>query len=279
MSWLESLRYNLWGILRYYRSRRLSQQVRQCGPELAVEGKLFFSQPETVILGSNVHLGDNLWAQTMGGLTIGNNVIISHHCTIHTLNHDLIMPDALPYGTRFHHRPVIISDNVWIGMKVIITPGSVIGEGAVIGMGAVVSGEIPPLAIAVGNPAKVIKYRDRASYERLKREEKWLRYIRGITTARGWHKHQELRRWSPYIKQTLSRQYYVTTQEMETQGADYAAALLYFYARPNPELNFAQHNAGYMVYHVQSVKEQLQRTGSTTLPLEVEEIAFLQQTA
>ena len=40
-------------------------------------------------------------------------------------------------------------------------------------MGAVVVKDVPPLAIVGGNPAKVLKYRDKERYERLKREEKF----------------------------------------------------------------------------------------------------------
>ncbi len=52
-----------------------------------------------------------------------------------------------------------IGDDVWIGMNAIILSGVIIGKGAIIGAGSVVSKNIPPYAIAAGNPAKVIKYR------------------------------------------------------------------------------------------------------------------------
>ena len=48
---------------------------------------------------------------------------------------------------------------MWIGSYVIILDGVTIGDGAVIGAGSVVTKNIPPYAIAVGNPARVIKYR------------------------------------------------------------------------------------------------------------------------
>ena len=62
-----------------------------------------------------------------------------------------------------HHNetPVIVGHDVWIGQGVSIVrkEGLTIGTGAVIGAGAVVTKSIPPYAIAVGIPAKVIKYR------------------------------------------------------------------------------------------------------------------------
>lgn len=41
-----------------------------------------------------------------------------------------------------------------------------------VGMGAVVTKDVPPLAVVAGNPARIIKYRDREVYERLKAEGK-----------------------------------------------------------------------------------------------------------
>lgn len=54
---------------------------------------------------------------------------------------------------------VNVGHDVWIGHNVTIMGGISIGNGAVIGSGAIVTKDIPPYAIAVGNPAKVIRYR------------------------------------------------------------------------------------------------------------------------
>lgn len=55
---------------------------------------------------------------------------------------------------------ITLGDDVWIGANSVILPGVTIGRGAVIGAGAVVTKDIPEYAIAVGNPARVIKYRE-----------------------------------------------------------------------------------------------------------------------
>ncbi|HTN20027.1 MAG TPA: CatB-related O-acetyltransferase [Pelobium sp.] len=56
-------------------------------------------------------------------------------------------------------KPIRIGNDVFIGMNVVILDGIIIGDGAVIGASTVVSKDIPPYAIAVGNPIKIIKYR------------------------------------------------------------------------------------------------------------------------
>lgn len=63
--------------------------------------------------------------------------------------------DINPYNT------IEIGNDVWIGERVMIVGGVKIGNGAVIGAGAIVTKDIPPYAVAVGIPAKVIRYRFR----------------------------------------------------------------------------------------------------------------------
>lgn len=56
-------------------------------------------------------------------------------------------------------KSIIIGNDVFIGANVILLDGVSIGDGAVIGAGAVVTKDIPPYAIALGVPAKVVKFR------------------------------------------------------------------------------------------------------------------------
>lgn len=56
-------------------------------------------------------------------------------------------------------KPINIGNDVWIGNNVIIFGGLTIGDGAIIGAGAIVTHDVPPYAIVVGVPAKVLRYR------------------------------------------------------------------------------------------------------------------------
>ena len=53
---------------------------------------------------------------------------------------------------------VVIEDDVWLGLNVLVMPGVVIGRGATVGAGSVVTKSIPPYCVAVGVPAKPIKF-------------------------------------------------------------------------------------------------------------------------
>ena len=61
--------------------------------------------------------------------------------------------------SRSEGMDVTIGNDVWICYGVVIIAGVTIGDGAVIGAGAVVTRDVPPYAIAAGNPARVIRYR------------------------------------------------------------------------------------------------------------------------
>ncbi|MBA2586560.1 MAG: acyltransferase [Chthoniobacterales bacterium] len=54
--------------------------------------------------------------------------------------------------------PVIIGDNVWIGMNAVILKGVAIGENSVVAAGAVVTKSVPENCVVAGNPAKIVKY-------------------------------------------------------------------------------------------------------------------------
>jgi len=107
-----------------------------------------------------------------GPVTIGSYFHSGIECMIITQNHEYDKGEMIPYGIGYNYKEVVIEDFVWLGRRVTILPGTHIGEGAIIQAGAVVHGEIPPYAIAGGNPAKVFKYRDIDHFQKLKAEGK-----------------------------------------------------------------------------------------------------------
>ena len=72
-----------------------------------------------------------------------------------------------------HTKKITIKDNVWLGNRVLIAGNVTIGEGAIIAAGSVVVKDVLDCAIVGGNPAKIIKYRDKQHYYKLKALKKY----------------------------------------------------------------------------------------------------------
>jgi acetyltransferase-like isoleucine patch superfamily enzyme len=107
-------------------------------------------------VGAHSVVNRGVYLDGRGGLSIGDNVNISHQALLQTLTHDPRSPDFAVVA-----RPVAIHDHAWIGARALILPGVTVGEGAVVGAGAVVARDVPPWTIVAGNPARPIGERPR----------------------------------------------------------------------------------------------------------------------
>lgn len=132
-----------------------------------IKGHGFFRMLERVVIeypgqlsvGKNVGLNTGCWINARGGVTLGDDSIVGPYCVIHSANHKVDRLDVPTSKQGYNEAPVYIGKNVWLGACVIVLPGVTIGDNAVVGAGAVVTRDIPPNAIAAGNPARVIRMR------------------------------------------------------------------------------------------------------------------------
>jgi len=103
-------------------------------------------------------------------IVLGHRVVVSYNVTFadsdfHPHNPKLRRQDAIanaPQGDRTKRPPIvalpiIIEDDVWIGIGAIVLKGVRIGAGAKIGAGSVVTHDVPAGATIVGNPARVVQ--------------------------------------------------------------------------------------------------------------------------
>ena len=113
-------------------------------------------------VGKNVKIGHSVVLDYGNAalIDIGDNVSITDCCILlchrkEIANYKKGMNSAdLP----FIHAPIKLEKGVNLGKGSIVMPGVTIGEGSVIGAGSVVTKDIPAWCVAVGVPAKVIKY-------------------------------------------------------------------------------------------------------------------------
>ncbi|HAV5535575.1 lipopolysaccharide biosynthesis protein [Acinetobacter baumannii] len=127
--------------------------------------------------GKNVQLNDYVHITAAHSVEIGNNVLMASKIYISDCSHGSYIgnnddsdPRIIPADRPLSVKPVKIQDNVWLGEFVSVLPGVTIGEGTIVGANSVVSKSLPSYVIAVGSPAKPIKFYNFDT-------QKWEKYV------------------------------------------------------------------------------------------------------
>ena len=110
-----------------------------------------------------LQIGDNTSINYQTVISVEQKVIIGNYCQI--AGETRIFDNnshALHYSngrqmSKTDVAPIIIEDNVWIGVRSIVMKGVRIGHGAVVAAGSVVTKDVPPMTLVGGNPAKLLK--------------------------------------------------------------------------------------------------------------------------
>jgi acetyltransferase-like isoleucine patch superfamily enzyme len=142
----------LYPTLKNPRSRELLRFLGMWAPSqslrIAMYRKAGIRIGKVHLFGSGIWLDINL----RNMISIEDGVLLSGYIQI--LSHSFIM-----HGYKYEGMsPVIIKKGARIGLKALILPGVTIGENSVVGAGAVVANNIPPDCLAVGVPAKPVRY-------------------------------------------------------------------------------------------------------------------------
>jgi acetyltransferase-like isoleucine patch superfamily enzyme len=113
--------------------------------------------------GTVLEIGDN-FAMTGGSICAAEKITIGKNVNVGA-NSSIVDTDFHPLNPEFRYQhpqeaktaPIVIEDEVFIGMNCLILKGVTIGRGSVIGAGSVVTKNVPPGIIAAGNPARPIR--------------------------------------------------------------------------------------------------------------------------
>ena len=131
----------------------------QIGKNSVVNNQLTVVLPKNVTIGSGVTVMNGALMMAAGGITIEDKVMIAANVQLISNNHD-------PYEREvITCRPIKIKYGAWVGAGATILPGVTIGKYAIVGANSVVNKDIPDYAVAVGSPAKVIKYLDKEKFK------------------------------------------------------------------------------------------------------------------
>ena len=133
------------------------------GDSVGISLNTIITNPRNVFLYGNNGLKHAVVLSGGGKVIFKKNSGASYGLRISTGNHARIV--GVPYRCITEvDKPdgldgdVVIEEDVWMGMNVVITCGVTIGRGANIGAGSVVRNNVPPYAVVIGNPAKVVGF-------------------------------------------------------------------------------------------------------------------------
>jgi acetyltransferase-like isoleucine patch superfamily enzyme len=111
--------------------------------------------------GARIRIGSGTYLNRNTEIVAAESVTLGRDCKI---GRDVMIMDSdqhqLP-GEPFVPAPVTIEDRVWIGARAMVLKGVTIGHDSIIGAGAIVTRDVPPLSVAVGQPARVIRQIER----------------------------------------------------------------------------------------------------------------------
>lgn len=136
--------------------------MKFAGKILLGEYGYFNADGGSIKIGNGVafNRGVHINAACGGRIWVGDHSLIGPGVVMRTANHQYSRTDISIQNQGHTPADIIIEDDCWIGANAIILGGVHIGKGAVIGAASVVTKDIPSMAVAVGVPAKIIRYRD-----------------------------------------------------------------------------------------------------------------------
>jgi acetyltransferase-like isoleucine patch superfamily enzyme len=138
------------------------------GDHCALRGLIRAEPTGTLSIGHHTYIGDETLISVNTGITIGNDVAIAHGVQIFdNASHPIDWQERQKHtrgiltgsgsDAKFPGRPVVISDNCWLGTQAFIGAGITIGARSIVSALSCVTEDVPPDVIVAGNPAQIVK--------------------------------------------------------------------------------------------------------------------------
>ncbi len=137
-----------------YGTMRIGDDVRISSHIVRVE--LCTYEGAELIIGNGVHINYGVSVGATKSIHIGDRVRLGPYSRIVDSDFHDVYNRAQPAEPK----PIVIEDDVWVGMHAIILPGVRLGKACVVGSGSVVTKDVPPFTVVGGVPAKVIRTLD-----------------------------------------------------------------------------------------------------------------------
>jgi acetyltransferase-like isoleucine patch superfamily enzyme len=137
----------------------IGERVRLSGKSGIGFGNRKMGQPE-IIIGDDTFIGHDCHFGVGESIRIGKHCLIARGVSVRDMDGHPLDAERRRAGESSPAqgiRPVVIEDDVWIGVGAVILKGVTIGARSIVGTGAVVSKDVPPDSVVAGNPARVVR--------------------------------------------------------------------------------------------------------------------------
>lgn len=139
------------------------RKIKTIGRDSEIRPFVTILGTDNVVIGERVivppyTLLSTLPSDPLSVITIEDDVLLGPNVSIYSSTHNFEDITKPIKDQGYNVKPVTLKTGCWIGINVVILPGVTIGRNAVVGANSVVTSSIPDFAIAVGAPAKVIRY-------------------------------------------------------------------------------------------------------------------------
>lgn len=136
--------------------------IGKAGKSTHIEFPVYISYPKNVFVEDDVRIrmGTKIMVTETDSITIKKYTVVGINCVIITNKHNSTV--GIPHimlgisGINDQHNHLVISEDVWIGANVTLMGNANLGRGCICGACSTVTKEVPPYALVVGSPAKIV---------------------------------------------------------------------------------------------------------------------------
>tara|TARA_A200000113_G_scaffold19397_1_gene16836 strand:+ start:1411 stop:1977 length:567 start_codon:yes stop_codon:yes gene_type:complete len=146
-----------WAIPQVVRYLTFRTTCKSCGRIINIGAGVKVKEWENLEIGNRVNIHEYCFIDAKGGITIGDDVSIAHHCSLVAFDHSWANCDLAIKYNSLTLQPIVIQNDVWIGCGVRVLAGVNIENRTIIAAGAVLTSGNYSKHVYGGVPAKALK--------------------------------------------------------------------------------------------------------------------------